>query len=414
MVKIIHSPATQLVIQNDDRLSIYRQIAEAMTRGDFNGDIPTGNDEIGQLGKSLKKLSTYLQQQVERNQLLTRIMLEINHNLRFKDVLNHIYESFNQLIPYDRISLALIEGKGNKLKLHWVRANYKVQKLREGFSSSIIDCSLSRLVDTGEFRVINDLESFYKKHPESHSTKAILREGIRSNITCPLVSTGNTIGFIFFSSCKRNAYKRIHYELFLQIASQLSIIVEKSKLYKIVRINKQLVEKKKKLEEQVSHDALTGLLNRPAIFDIFHKQLISAKRQSFGIAAIMIDIDHFKKINDTYGHGTGDNVLCDVANRLLESARIHEYVGRIGGEEFMVILSPCDKEGAIKAAERLRVAISSREIDAEGHLVPVTISLGVAINPTNTLDEDQLFRQADEALYLAKNNGRNRVEITVS
>lgn len=190
--------------------------------------------------------------------------------------------------------------------------------------------------------------------------------------------------------------------------------MEKSKLYKIVRINKQLVEKKKKLEEQVSHDALTGLLNRPAIFDIFHKQLLSAKRQSFGIAAIMIDIDHFKKINDTYGHGTGDNVLCDVADRLLESARIHEYVGRIGGEEFLVILSPCDKEGAIKAAERLRVAISSRDIDTEGHLVPVTISLGVAINTANSLDEDQLFRQADEALYLAKNNGRNRVEITVS
>lgn len=163
MVKIIHSPATQLVIQNDDRLSIYRQIAEAMTRGDFIGDIPTGNDEIGQLGKSLKKLSAYLQQQVERNQLLTRIMLEINLNLRIKDVLNHVYESFSQLIPYDRISLALIEGKGNKLKLHWVRAYYKVQKLREGFSSSIMNCSLSRLVDTGELRVINDLESYYKK-----------------------------------------------------------------------------------------------------------------------------------------------------------------------------------------------------------------------------------------------------------
>ena len=341
-------------------------------------------------------------------------MLEINLNLRIKDVLNHVYESFNQLIPYDRISLALIEGKGNKLKLHWVRANYKVQKLREGFSSSIMSCSLSKLVGSGELRVINDLESYYQRHPESHSTKAILREGIRSNITCPLISTGSIIGFIFFSSRKKNAYKHFHYELFIQIASQLSIIVEKSKLYKIVRINKQLVEKKKKLEEQVSHDALTGLLNRPAIFDIFHKQLLSAKRQGVGIAAIMIDIDYFKKINDTYGHSTGDTVLCHVANRLLESARIHEYVGRIGGEEFLVILSPCDKEGAIKAAERLRVAISSKEIDTNEQLVPVTISLGIAINTANTLEENQLLKQADEALYFAKNNGRNRVEITIS
>lgn len=414
MVKIIHTPATQLYAHNDDRISVYRKIAEAMTRGDFNRDIPSGNDEIGQLGKSLQKLSNYLQQQAERNQSLTRIMLEINLNLRIKDVLNHVYESFNQLIPYDRISLALIEGKGNKLKLHWVRANYKVQKLREGFSSSIMNCSLSKLGDSGELRVINDLESYYQRHPESHATKAILREGIRSNITCPLISTGSTIGFIFFSSRKKNAYKHFHHELFVQIASQLSIIVEKSKLYKIVRINKQLVEKKKKLEEQVSHDALTGLLNRPAIFDIFHKQLLSAKRQSVGIAAIMIDIDHFKKINDTYGHSTGDTVLCQVAKRLLESARIHEYIGRIGGEEFLVILSPCDKEGAIKAAERLRVAISSKEIDIDDQLVPVTISLGIAINSANILEENQLLRQADEALYLAKNSGRNRVEITIS
>ncbi len=412
MVKIIQSPVTPLHVQNDDRIGIYQKIAEAMTRGDFGGNIPSGNDEIGQLGKSLQKLSTYLQQQVERNQLLTRIMLEINLNLRIKDVLNHIYDSFEQLIPYDRISLALLDNKGDKLKLYWVRSNYKIQKLPTGYSSPIMNFGLNKLIDNGELCVLNDLESYYRKHPEFHSTKDMLREGIRSNMTCPLISTGTTMGFIFFSSCKKNAYKHFHYELLLQIASQLSIIVEKNKLYKTVRINKQLVEKKKKLEEQVSHDALTGLLNRPAIFNIFHKQLLTAKRNNFQIAAIMIDIDHFKKINDTYGHASGDTVLCSVAKRLLESARIHEYVGRIGGEEFLVILSPCDKEGAIKAAERLRVAISSREIGKEGHLVPVTISLGVSINTANTSDENQLLRQADEALYLAKNNGRNRVEIT--
>ncbi len=415
MVKIVQSPVTPQYVQNDDRISIYRKISEAMTRGDFSENIPSGNDEIGQLGKSLQKLSNYLQQQVERNQLLTRVMLEINLNLRIKDVLNHIYDSFEQLIPYDRISLALLDSKGDKLKLYWVRSNYKMQKLRTGYSIPIMKFGLNKLIDSSELCVINDLESYCKKHPESHSTKDMLREeGIRSNITCPLISTGTTMGFIFFSSCKKKAYKHFHSELLLQIASQLSIIVEKSKLYKIARINKQLVEKKKKLEEQVSHDALTGLLNRPAIFNILHKQLLAAKRNSFQIAAIMIDIDHFKKINDTYGHAAGDTVLCSVATRLLESARIHEYVGRIGGEEFLVILSPCDKEGAIKAAERLRVAISSKEISMEGHLIPVTISLGVAINTAKTLDENQLLRQVDEALYLAKNNGRNRVEITAS
>lgn len=374
-------------------------------------NIPTGDDEIGQLGKSLSKLSVYFQRQFNKNQLLSRITIECNLNMSVNDVLNHIYKSFNKFIPFDRISLALLENEDHVLKIHWAQSNYEPLKPPVGASTPMSDSNLQQIIGTEGPLIINDLNDFTKKFRQSDSIKLIFGEGVRSNLTCPLVASGKLIGFVFFSSRKKNTYKQLDQDLFLQIANQLSAIVEKNKLYKMAVLNKQLIEQKKELEQRVTHDALTGLLNRPAIFEIFHKQIARAKRGGFGVAVIMIDIDHFKEVNDNCGHMVGDAVLCEIADRLLELARAHEHVGRFGGEEFLVILSPCDKDGALKAAERLRAAVADKVINVEGEPIPVTISLGVAISSElDTLDESTLLCKADEALYAAKDNGRNRIE----
>ena len=399
-------------MKKNDRISALRKAAEAMARGDFTPDIPIGDDEIGHLGKSLKRLSTYLKKQSERSQSLYRIMVECNLNLQLIDVLNHIYESFQDHLPYDRISLALLENDGSKLRLHWSRANYDKLELITGLSIPMSDSGLQTIIDINEMLVVDDLTSHLEKHSESRLTQAILKEGIRSCLICPLVAAGKPIGFVFFSCRKKSIYKNLHKDLSLQIASQVSIILEKTQLYKEIKLNKQLIAQKKSLQQRVTHDALTGLLNRPAIFDILHKQILRARRGGLQIAVIMIDIDHFKTINDTCGHLTGDAVLCEIASRLTQSARSHEYIGRYGGEEFLVIISPYDQAGALKAAERFRNAIACEEINANQALIPVTISLGVAIGTEpETLDENLLLRRADEALYIAKHKGRNRVEV---
>ena len=399
-------------MKKNDRISALCKAAEAMARGDFTPDIPIGDDEIGHLGKSLKKLSTYLKKQSERSQSLYRIMVECNLNLQLIDVLNHIYESFQVHLPYDRISLALFENDGSKLKLHWSRADYDQTELISGLSIPMSDRGLQAIIDINEMLIINDLSTHLEKHPESRLAQAIIKEGVRSCLICPLVAAGKTIGFVFFSCRKKSIYKNLHKDLSLQIASQLAVILEKTQLYKGIKLNKQLIAQKKSLQQRVTHDALTGLLNRPAIFDILHKQILRARRGGIGIAVIMIDIDHFKTINDTCGHLTGDAVLCEIASRLTQSARSHEYIGRYGGEEFLAIISPYDQAGALKAAERFRSAIACQEINADQILVPVTISLGVAIGTEqDTLDENLLLRRADEALYLAKHKGRNRVEM---
>ena len=383
-----------------------------MARGDFAPDIPIGDDDIGNLGKSLKELSAYLQKQSERSQSLYKIMVECNLNLQLIDVLNHIYESFQEHLPYDRISLALLESDRNKLKLHWSRASYDKPELISGLSIPMTDRSLHTLIDLNEMLIIDDLNTHLQMHAESRLAQAIFKEGIRSCLICPLIADGKPVGFLFFSCRKKNAYKNLHKDLSLQIASQLAVIIEKTQLYKGIKLNKQLIAQKKSLEQRVTHDALTGLLNRPAIFDILHKQILRAKRGGFGIAVIMIDIDHFKNINDTCGHPVGDEVLCEIANRLTQSARSHEYIGRYGGEEFLAIISPYSQEGAVKAAERFRKAIASEEINTNQTLIPATISLGVAIaTGEESLDEHLLLQRADEALYQAKHKGRNRVEV---
>lgn len=399
-------------MKKNDRILALRKAAEAMARGDFAPDIPIGDDDIGNLGKSLKELSAYLQKQSERSQSLYKIMAECNLNLQLIDVLNHIYESFQEHLPYDRISLALLESDRNKLKLHWSRASYDKPELISGLSIPMADRSLHTLIDLNEMLIIDDLNTHLQMHAESRLAQAIFKEGIRSCLICPLIADGKPIGFLFFSCRKKNVYKNLHKDLSLQIASQLAVIIEKTQLYKGIKLNKQLIAQKKSLEQRVTHDALTGLLNRPAIFDILHKQILRAKRGGFGIAVIMIDIDHFKNINDTCGHPVGDEVLCEIANRLTQSARSHEYIGRYGGEEFLAIISPYSQEGAVKAAERFRKAIASEEINTNQTLIPVTISLGVAIaTGEESLDEHLLLQRADEALYQAKHKGRNRVEV---
>lgn len=399
-------------MKKNDRILALRKAAEAMARGDFTSDIPTGDDDIGHLGKSLKKLSSHLQKQFDKSQSLYKIMVECNFNLRLIDVLNHIYESFQSHLPYDRMSLVLLEDDKSKLKLHWVRANYNKLELNTGYSLPMTDSSVQKLLGTHEVLIIDDLSAYVEQLPESSLAQAAFKEGIHSCLICPLIATGKPIGFILFSCRKKNIYTKLHKDLSLQIASHLALIIEKTQLYKGVKLNKQLIAQKKSLEQRVTHDALTGLFNRPAIFDILHKQILRAKRGGLEIAVIMIDIDHFKAINDSCGHLTGDAVLCEIAERLTSSARSHEYIGRYGGEEFLAIVSPYDQEGALKAAERFRNAVACQAISANQMLIPVTISLGVAISTEqDTLDENLLLQKADEALYLAKHNGRNRVEL---
>ncbi len=168
------------------------------------------------------------------------------------------------------------------------------------------------------------------------------------------------------------------------------------------------------IEHQAMHDALTGLLNRRAVFSDLEQELSRTQRKSEPLSLIMADLDHFKLINDTHGHPAGDAVLEETAKRMHECVRPYDRIGRIGGEEFMIILGDCNSTEGLEIAERIRKSIGDQFFEFNGKKIRVTVSIGVAATIANqTFEKDLLISAADEALYRAKGDGRNTVRASL-
>jgi len=170
---------------------------------------------------------------------------------------------------------------------------------------------------------------------------------------------------------------------------------------------RQDVTSQKRLEELWMTDHLTGLANRQSIDEIWEREILRSLRYGDLFSVLLIDIDHFKRVNDTYGHLCGDDLLYEFALLLKASCRDTDHVGRWGGEEFIVLIPNTNLSSAVLMADKLRATIAAHVFKTVGTL---TVSIGVATY-RNGMTEDDLFQLADSALYRAKSNGRNRVEV---
>jgi len=160
---------------------------------------------------------------------------------------------------------------------------------------------------------------------------------------------------------------------------------------------------------RATHDSLTGVWNRAAIFDVLKRELLRAQREGTSVGVLLADLDHFKNINDVYGHLAGDAVLREVAQRINAAVRTYDAVGRYGGEEFLVVLSGCEEE-PLRHAERIRALVGAEPVVTREGAISVTLSLGAAISGPHFPEMEDMLRAADAALYRAKRAGRNRVE----
>ena len=179
-----------------------------------------------------------------------------------------------------------------------------------------------------------------------------------------------------------------------------------------LRAASRLVRMQKQFRQLAETDALTGAANRRAFMHRLEMETEQARRHGSAVSVVMIDLDHFKLVNDTYGHAIGDRVLIETVKVVQKCLRDRDLLGRLGGEEFAVVLHDTPIEHAALAAERIRAAIEAMEISTDaGVAVPVTTSLGVSAATADTgLDTpESLLLAADEALYEAKHSGRNRV-----
>ncbi len=179
---------------------------------------------------------------------------------------------------------------------------------------------------------------------------------------------------------------------------------------RIVDLQEQLIAVQEHLRFQASHDALTGLWNRRAILDILQCELARSRREHASLGVILADVDHFKQINDTFGHQAGDMCLRQVAERLRSSVRIYDSVGRYGGEEFLLIVPRSGLAETSKLAERLRLGLAARPVVLASEHLEVTASFGITAAEAGEADPEELLTAADRAVYCAKDQGRNRVE----
>lgn len=181
---------------------------------------------------------------------------------------------------------------------------------------------------------------------------------------------------------------------------------------RVLELQERLLESQKALHHQAMHDHLTGLGNRRMILEELASEIARTSREQRPLSIAIGDLDNFKQINDTLGHPVGDIVLQATAKRLLGVVRSYDVVGRLGGEEFLLLLPGCDQAEALEIAERARIAVSSEAVAGPSGFISTTMSLGVACRKaTDTTAAVALLEVADLALYRAKAGGRNRVSL---
>ncbi len=399
---------------NENWVARYRQAAEALREGKYDICLPDGApDDLAELGESLRVLAAAMKSRSEQSAKVAVISRKINEGLLLEDVLTQVYENFFDLIPYDRIGFALLEQGKTVVRAHWARSEAAEIKLPIGYTAALASSSLEEVVKSRRPRILGDLVAYLEENPQSDSTRKIVAEGMRSSLTCPLLIKAQPVGFLFFSSTRAHAYSEEHQDIFLQIADQLALTLERSRLYEeLLRLTEDLKKTQKALEREASRDSLTDLWNRRAILDLLKREIARSDREGQPIAVVMVDIDYFKKINDRIGHLAGDEVLLEVTRRVASTLRSSDVLGRIGGEEFLIILYPGEEKTAVEVMERARRACAAEQVSIEAGDFEVTVSLGAAVaEVVKDLDLATLLKAADKALYRAKNNGRNRSEV---
>ena len=286
----------------DPRIDAYIQAARQMQSGNFRIEIPIEReDAIGQLGRMLSDLAVSLDQRYQEFARIDQITMEINSGLLLDEILDKIYRDFQVLIPYDRIGLALLEDNGTRITAHWARSSSQEIHITRGYTAVMTGSSLQTIMNTGEARIINDLEVYLRQKPDSQATRDIVAEGMRSSLTCPLAANDIPVGFLFFSSKQPNTYTENHIQIFRRIANQVAVIVEKGKLVS------GLAQQKLKIEQQ--NKELRRLNEMRNTFLGMAAHDLRNPISTIQLAA------HLLVMEDPQKHGNPDSIVNDILNQ---------------------------------------------------------------------------------------------------
>lgn len=325
-----------------------------------------------------------------------KIVSDILHNLnavpQISEAFSQIAGGLNELTGCDRISLALYDDSRKHFKM--IALDQRPRELSQGVIMPIISSSASSDILNGHPHLSPDLA----KEANYPAEKVLVDAGIQSRINLPLNTPTGTIGALNLGWQRPEGYHEVQMPILIQIANAIALAVQKSKLFEEV-------------QRLATVDDLTGIHNRRRLLELGHIEFKRAERYDRPFSTIMFDIDHFKKINDTFGHSVGDQVLHLLAQTCINEIRGSDIFGRFGGEEFTILLPETTISSAHEVAERLRQHVQNSSFHTEKTEIRITISLGVASFESGIKDLGSLLDRADVSLYEAKKAGRNQVKV---
>jgi len=334
-----------------------------------------------------------LRSQVGQLEALHRISKLASEAGALGETLNQMLEIAQEVVPEAQCAILLVDPEKNVLRLaagqgYQAAARYLEIPVGRGITG--------RCAETRQIQHVGDLQS----PGLGHYIPGI--PGARSELALPMVAEGKTVGVLNAESIELDAFGANEIQTLSLIANQAAAVIRGG----------QLLEETRRL---AITDGLTGLHNRRHFIRQLDDNVVRATRYQETIALIMLDLDHFKNVNDQFGHNVGDRVLELLADALQESVRDSDRAARLGGEEFALLLLRCDRSLAMAIANRVRERI--RNLSVEG--IPdsdilLSASVGIAFFPEDGQNPKELMKAADDALYAAKRSGRDRVVLAES
>lgn len=330
------------------------------------------------------------QRRADKSETLREASAMVSETRETDQAIPRILEQLKRVVPYDTASVQLL--KNNELEIVG-GSGFSDHHQVVGMKFTIPGNNPNSVVmETGKPYLLAEVSDIYPQFLEPPN------DHIHSWLGVPLLVHDRIIGLLSMDSSKPNDFTEEDINLAFIFASQVALVLD----------NARALEES---QNEAITDALTGLYNRRGLFELGLVEFTKSMNLDRPFSGIMIDIDHFKQVNDTYGHEVGDIVLQGLAKRCKKCVRDIDIVGRYGGEEIVILLPETDLKLAAIIANRVLNAIASKPISlAESYELDVTASLGVASKDINTTSLDILLNRADQAMYIAKHNGRNQVK----
>ena len=314
----------------------------------------------------------------------------LNSTLQLDELLDRILTNVGRVVHSDAVNIMLINDGLAHIVRHQGYSDRGLDATMSSFRLKVKDIrNLREMGESGQPVLIGNVKAYsgWYDLPET--------SWICSYVGVPICIRGETVGFINLDSAMPDYFIPAHGDRLQAFADQAAVALENARLYEEVR-------------QLAVTDSLTGLANRRALEDLGQREVEISLRFKRPLSAIMIDIDDFKQVNDTYGHLIGDQALLNLVKTLRENVRNIDLIGRYGGDEFLILLLETDLTMAYPIAERLRRTVSQAILPTEKGPVAITISLGVAQVEPGVEDLATLISYADQAMYEAKENGRNQ------